>query len=260
MNKTPRPISVQVTPSMSSDRDTIGEWIEVKPESMAQWTRTDAQLVIVQYDGGKRDAVLAEPASKVTFVGPEPLVIMPIEEQNMIQVTNQTNAAIDVQVSNYSGNSKAWYTLAPGASDKWTRGTKKLEAVLVRGCGRIVGTYVVAGTHVVVRNVDRGPTVASLDVLSHQTDAKSILFQNASNEPVSVFITKLAGDTGDDAWMSVPPGSIERWSREGPEALVVRHADGSKIGVAVELGTKVVLHPMQTPKATRQNFLRGVGP
>ncbi|KNE63630.1 YD repeat (two copies) [Allomyces macrogynus ATCC 38327] len=117
-NRTPRPILVQVTPSViSSGRDVVGQWAEIQPGALKQWTRNDAQMVIVQYDGGLRDAVLAEPASKVDFGGPEPLVIMPIEDTTKIQVTNETKDPIEVQVSNYSGGSKAWFTIAPGASD-----------------------------------------------------------------------------------------------------------------------------------------------
>ncbi|KAJ3368284.1 hypothetical protein GGF31_006515 [Allomyces arbusculus] len=247
-NCTPRPILVQVTPSVSNNRDVVGKWNEISPGALKQWTRNDSQMVIVQYDGGVRDAVLADPASKIEFGGPEPLVIMPIEDTTHIRVTNQTKDPIEVQVSNYSGGSKAWFTLAPGASDTWSRGNKRWEAVLVRHAGRIVGTYVEAGTHIVVRHLDRGQSVATLEQVPKQSDAGSVLFHNTTDSAVDVFVTKLAGDKGDDAWFTVAAGATERWSRVGTEVMAVRHADGTRLGTPVALGMKVVLHSAQ-PKA-----------
>ncbi|KAJ3370025.1 hypothetical protein GGF31_004876 [Allomyces arbusculus] len=240
-NKTPRPISVHVTPYMNVN-DPNGEWYVVEPGTHSQWTRTDAQMVIVKHDGSKRDAVMAKPGSKIEFVGPQPLVIMPTDEDTKIKVTNHTKVPVEVQVTNYSGGSKKWYPLAPGASDTWARGSTRWEGVIVRAGDRVVGAYVQAGTHVAVLNVDRGLTVPKLEAIEHQADPKSILFHNATDAPVSAFISKLAGETGDDAWFSVAPGETERWSRVGAEVLAVRHADGSRVGIAVKLGMKVVLH------------------
>ncbi|KAJ3367674.1 hypothetical protein GGF31_007134 [Allomyces arbusculus] len=247
---------LHVTPYMNVN-DPNGEWYLVEPGKQSKWTRDDAQMVIVQYDGGKRDAVLASPRSKVEFAGPEPLVIMPSEEPTKILVHNQTDVPIDVQVSNYSGNSKEWYTIQPGQMDKWTRGTKHLEAVLVRCSGRVVGTYVQVGTNIAVRNLDRGLTVPTIETILNAADAGSVQFQNTTDKDVSVFITKLAGNKGDDAWVSVPAGATKQWQRTGTEVLVVRYADGSKIGVAVGLGMKVVLHPLRTPAPPKLRKLRG---
>ncbi|KNE64202.1 hypothetical protein AMAG_09246 [Allomyces macrogynus ATCC 38327] len=240
-NKTPRPISVHVTPYMNVN-DPNGEWYLVEPGTNSRWTRTDAQMVIVKHDETKRDAVLAEPGSKIEFVGPEPLVLMPTDEDTKIKVSNKTKETVEVQVTNYSGGSKKWYTLAPGASDTWARGSKRWEGVLVRAGDRVVGAYVQAGTHVAVLNVDRGLSVPKLETIEQQADPKSILFHNATDAPVSAFVSKLAGEKGDDAWFSVAPGETEQWSRVGPEVLAVRHADGPRVGVAVKLGAKVVLH------------------
>ncbi|KNE63629.1 hypothetical protein AMAG_08732 [Allomyces macrogynus ATCC 38327] len=120
--------------------------------------------------------------------------------------------------------------------------------MLARHGGRVVGTYVEAGTHVVVRHLDRGQSVATLEQAPNQADAGAMLFHNATNAAVDVFVTKLAGDKGDDAWYTVAAGATEHWSRVGYEVLAVRHADGSRLGTPVALGMKVVLHSAQ-PKA-----------
>ncbi|KNE64197.1 hypothetical protein AMAG_09241 [Allomyces macrogynus ATCC 38327] len=68
-NKTPRPISVHVKPYMNFNNPN-GESNWAKPGKQSKWTRDEAQMVIVQYDGSKRDAVLATPGPRSSLLGP----------------------------------------------------------------------------------------------------------------------------------------------------------------------------------------------
>ncbi|KNE66709.1 hypothetical protein AMAG_11208 [Allomyces macrogynus ATCC 38327] len=142
VNTTSKPIFVHVAPS-SNPNDPEDEYVRIVLGYKASWKRPVPQMVLVKDEHGVRDAVLTKPGSKIIVVGSEPLV------------TSRS--------AKRAGN---WFVLPPGACDVLARPGQDWEGVLVRTSdqARTVGACVPIGTHVKVRNFDRGQTEPAFEI------------------------------------------------------------------------------------------------